>query len=94
MASLMARTNGEQGAGAFLIISGLFQMGIPLMLYWNLVNNKSNKLISSLSWLCSVLTALFNFSSVILMIQIYSPISRYLAHSGLSISDLGNFVIR
>lgn len=74
--------------GGFSIIAGLYLMAAPVAIYWNLNRNKMNHKMSNASWLVTVIAILFNFTAAVLSAQIYTPVARYLAREGLSVSDL------
>lgn len=69
-------------------MAGLFMMAAPLVIYLNLNKIKTNKMMSKVSWMVTVIALLFNFTAAVLAAQIYTPIARYLASEGLSVSDL------
>lgn len=93
LASLIASDNGVKALGGYMIICGLYMMAASLGIYWNLAKNRVSAKMSVMSWLLTVVACFFTFTAAVLASQVYTPISRYLAAYGVSVSDYGTLAI-
>ena len=91
MSSLYSSKQGVKSVGGFMIISGLLMIPSTVFIFWDLSKNQANKMLSVVSWFCSISIVIMNFTCGVLTAQVYTPANNYLKFKGFSSSILGKF---
>jgi len=73
-----------------MIISGLLMILATVFIFWDLSKNQANKMLSVVSWVCSISIVMVNFTCGVLTAQVYTPANSYLKFMDLSSSILGS----